>query len=380
MKVVAIVEPRRAAVVERPEPSASGDAVVVKVNAVAMADEYVAFQRGEVAESLGTGAAGEVVEADRAGRSRVGDRVVVMPYCACGRCYACRIGNHAFCNGTPDARRRASRSAHGASFAQYLLKPDWLLLPVPDGIPFAHAALACTVLGPAFTAFQRMRVGAGDVVLINGLDSIGLGAVVHAVHRGARTIACDASAQHRQIALELGADSVIDATLADLVDRVRNATSNGRVDHTVECTGSADGLWRAARVTRPLGNVAVLKSSPHTVFPDLVTQGLTLHGCRDFPLRDGPALMNMIARCGPSLDRLITHRFTLEQITDAWRVQASGTCGTVLLEPWAEEPVRESSKPPARSTTRARLKITLSARAKRARPSSLLHPSGATSS
>ncbi len=320
------------------------------------------------------GAAGEVVEANRAGRSRVGDRVVVMPYCACGRCTPCRAGNYAFCTGSDDARRRANRSVHGASFAQYLLKPDWLLLPVPDAVPFVHASLACTVLGPAFAAFQRMRVGAGDVVFINGLDATGLGAVVHAVHRGARVIAVDSSEHRRQLATELGASKTIAAAQPGLADRIRAFTSSGGVDHTVECTGSVDGQVLAARVTRPLGNVALLRPVSNAAVPDLVTHGLTLHGCRDFPLRDGPALMNMIAHCGPLLDRLITHRFALDQITDAWRVQTSGHCGAVVLEPWSHAPVDAAAK------QRARLQITLSPRTKRARQTAPLHSSGVPSS
>ena len=45
-------------------------------------------------------------------------------------------------------------------------------------------------------------------------------------------------------------------------------------------------------------------------------------------------MMAMIAELGEQLDKLITHRFTIDDIQSAWETQLSGQCGKVILQPW----------------------------------------------
>ena len=74
------------AIIDLPDPKAKEDWVVVKVQTAPMCTEYKAFLNGGRAEYLGHEAAGEVVEVAQPGRVKVGDRVVVMPQNACGKC------------------------------------------------------------------------------------------------------------------------------------------------------------------------------------------------------------------------------------------------------------------------------------------------------
>ena len=55
-----------------------------------------------------------------------------------------------------------------ATYAQYLLKQDWLLPKIPDGVSYERAALACCGLGPSYGAMQFMGVGAFTTILIAG--------------------------------------------------------------------------------------------------------------------------------------------------------------------------------------------------------------------
>ena len=79
MKVATIFGEGQGGLVDRPEPTAKEDFVVVKVHAVPMCTEYKSFRSGRESDTLGHEAAGEVVEVAQPGYHKVGDRVVVQP-------------------------------------------------------------------------------------------------------------------------------------------------------------------------------------------------------------------------------------------------------------------------------------------------------------
>ena len=51
-------------------------------------------------------------------------------------------------------------------------------------------------------------------------------------------------------------------------------------------------------------------------------------------MADTPQILRVIAANADKLDMLISHRFPLERVADAWELQASGQCAKVLLKPW----------------------------------------------
>src|SRR5690348_8851393 len=97
MKKAVILGARQAALEEVPEPQPKEDWVVVKVHAAPMCAEYKGFVAGHQSAFLGHEAAGEVVAVAQPGRVKEGDRVVVMPLYACGRCALCIAGEYIHC-------------------------------------------------------------------------------------------------------------------------------------------------------------------------------------------------------------------------------------------------------------------------------------------
>src|SRR5690348_11239048 len=186
MKTVAITGERQVAIEERPDPKPVGELVVVKILVAPMCTEYKAYRNGSPSAHLGHEAAGEVVEVAQAGRVRVGDRVVVMPQYPCGKCPLCLGGEYIHCQSNLDVPALTGSRWGTATYAQYLLKQDWLLVPVPEDLSIEHAAMACCGLGPTFGAMQLMRVDAFDTLLITGMGPVGLGGVINGVYRGAR--------------------------------------------------------------------------------------------------------------------------------------------------------------------------------------------------
>jgi len=258
------------------------------------------------------------------------DRTVSV-YCLAGEYIHCQDEvNFADYHGTRDG---------SATMAQYLVKQDWMLVPIPDGISYEHASMACCGLGPTFGAFQQMCVDRYDTVLITGLGPVGLGGVVNAHYRGARVIGVESNQWRAQRALELGAEAVIDPTDEDALQQVLAHTKNGRgVDKAVDCSGVVAAHRLCIDGTRRKGQVSFVGESgadtPLRISPDMIRKGLTLIGTWHYNMADTIRMMAMIAEIGPELDKLISHTFPIDRIQDAWATQLSGESAKVILKPW----------------------------------------------
>jgi len=338
MKKAAIIGPRRSAVIDAPIPRPREDWVLVKVHVAPMCTEFKSFVSGRQSEYLGHEAAGQVVEVAQPGRVRVGDRVVVMPGYPCGKCELCLAGEYIHCQNQMDVARFTGSPEGSATMAQYLLKPDWLLVPIPEGMSYEHASMACCGLGPTFGAMERIGVDAFDTVLITGLGPVGLGGVINARYRGARVIGVEANAYRAERARLLGADYVVDPERDDPLQRILELTGGCGVDRAIDCSGAPEAHRLCIDATRRLGKVAFVgESQSETVVrvsPDLLRKGLTLVGSWHYNLKDAPRLMRVIAHSAEQIDALISHVYPLEEVQRAWETQASGRCAKVILTPW----------------------------------------------
>ena len=336
MKKAIIRRERQGGVIEVADPQPSGDWVVVKVQTAPMCTEYKAFVEGRTSEYLGHEAAGEVVAVAQPGRVQAGDRVVVMPQNPCGCCALCLAGDYIHCQQTVDFAAFHGTREGSATMAQYLLKQDWLLVPLPDAVSYDHGAMACCGLGPTFGAFEKMHVDRFDTVLITGLGPVGLGGVINAVYRGARVIGVDTNPYRKSLALELGADAVFEPTEA--LEQISKLTKGSGVDKAVDCSGVVAAHRLCIDATRRLGKIAFVGESqaetPLVISPDMIRKGLTLIGSWHYKLKDTLTLMRIIQDVGPQLEQLITHRFALDDVQLAWETQVGGNCGKVLLKPW----------------------------------------------
>ncbi len=346
MKTVAITGVEQCELIDRPVPHAKDDFVVVRVLSAPLCTEYAdyadgcaraEFQRGDEDPScLGHEAAGEVVEVARPGKVNVGDRVVVMPGFWCGKCRFCLSGAYIHCQDPVDPHASCGTEAGAAAYAEYCLKQDWLVLPIPDEMSFDHASMACCGLGPAWNAMQTMQVSGTDTVLVSGLGPVGLGTVINAVYRGARVIGVARNSYRSQLAKDLGAEVVLNPEEDDVVGEVLERTGGLGASKSVETSGQSMYMDLLLRATRRLGDFAFVgESGGYTieVSDGMIRNGLHLHGIWHWSLADAPDMLKMISEVGASLDKLITHHFPLSQIEDAWRLQMSGTCGKVMVHP-----------------------------------------------
>ena len=336
MKVVTINSARECSLAERPDPVIKDNYALVKILVAPMCTEVHDYLAGRVSDCLGHEAAGEVVEVARPGRVQVGDRVVVMPQNGCGGCDLCLSGEHIRCRTPRDPASVTGSQTGRGTYAQYCMQQDWLLYQIPDDIPIDHASMACCGLGPTFSAMQMMGVVARDTVLISGLGAVGLGGVVNARLRGARVIGLETNPWRAALAKRLGAEEVIDPSQADeALAQIMDLTGGRGADKSVESSSAAGAPDLLIRATRINGEMTSVGWGGPVQARDIVARGVTLRGAWHWNhLRDAEAMRETLRAAGPLLECLITHRFPMSKVREAWELQRTGHCGKVLLDPW----------------------------------------------
>lgn len=332
-----IVGKRQADVVPAEVPPPKDDWVQVKVHASAMCTEYKAWLAGARQEVIGHEGAGEVTAVAQPGRVQVGDRVVVMPQFPCGTCALCRSGDYIYCEDTVDyAAVHGTHDGRG-TFSHYILKPSWLLLPIPDGVTYEQATMAIDGIGASYGGMQAIDVDAFDTVLITGLGPVGLGGVINARFRGARVLAVEPAPWRAARGRELGAEEVLDPAAGDLLGRIGELTGGRGVDCAVDCSGTVAGERLCIDAVRRRGRVAFVgenaKELPITVSRDMIRKGLRLSGTWLYNMRDYEGIMRVIAE-SPLIDKLISHVMPMSRIQEAFGLLAAGEAAKIVLHPW----------------------------------------------
>ena len=336
MKCVAITGENSATIVEQPIPKALDEFAVVKISVAPICTEAKQYTTGTMHHPLGHEAAGEVAEIAQKGNVAPGDRVVVMPQYPCGRCQLCLSGDYIHCLNIRNTEKMFGTEWGIDTYAQYVVKQDWLLIPIPDDISTEHASMACCGIGPSFGGMELARVDSFDTVLITGLGPVGLGGVINAVSRGARVIGVESNKYRSELAKTLGAEIVVNPMDPDALDQIKSYTAGLGVDKAIECSGVGAAALICIQGSRRKGEVALVGGSgDFTVngWQDIVSMGLTIHGAWHWNYGAIDRIFRVIREHGDLIDLQITHTFPLDEFEDAWKLQLTGDCGKVLLYP-----------------------------------------------
>lgn len=272
-----------------------------------------------------------------------GDHVVFVFVPSCGHCGPCQSGRPALCepgaasNGKGEllgGGTRLSRSGERvyhmtgvSSFATHAVISRRSLVKIDREIPLTIAALmGCAVLTGAGAVFNMGAVEPGGRAAVVGLGGVGLAAVLGAVAAGVETIvAVDTLDSKLDLARDLGATHTFNATDPDLTAKVKECTCGG-VDSALEFAGSARALEGAFAMTRRGGTTisagltnpkAVLNISPLT----LVAEERSLRGSylgSGVPSRDIPRFLGLHRRGKLPVEKLMTHRITLDEINEGF--------------------------------------------------------------
>lgn len=290
---------------------------------------------------MGHEVAGEVVEVGEAVHNvKRGDRVVIETVMGDGVCDYCRIQRYNICEHLYDVRTRYVSKA----YAEYLCGPSEKFYKLPDHVSFEEAALIDT-LSVCLHAQHLSGLGLNDKVAIIGAGPIGLGQLILAKATGADVVITDVVPSALEKARELGADMVVDSAREDAVERVK-AFSGGRgVDIAFECAGGdamPQTLGQATKMVRRAGKVVIVGGfdEGETAIPlewqriqmseiQLIpSASFSMHGI--YP--EQGMVLDMIAKGRIDVRKLVTHRFDLDQINEAFDVaQRKHETGAVFV-------------------------------------------------
>ncbi|MDR7311288.1 alcohol dehydrogenase [Nocardioides luteus] len=315
---------------------------IVRVDAVTICGTDLHILKGDVPSVapgtvLGHEAVGVVEQTGAGVRDFApGDRVLISCISSCGRCRYCRTGSYGRCtggggwvlghliDGTQAERVRVPFADHS-------------MHRLPSEIGDETAVLLADILPTSYEVGVRNgRVGPGDTVLIFGAGPIGLAAIATArLFSPLRVVVVDPAPTRRKTAELYGAD----VTLADAEEArawVRDSTVDG-VDVTIEAVGVPETFELCAELVRPCGhvaNVGVHGSSATLRLESLWDRDVTITtGLVD--TSSTPMLLSMLAARRISLPGLVTHRFGMGEIQEAYDIFSdamdSGAMKVVML-------------------------------------------------
>ena len=252
------------------------------------------------------GPSGAILGHEFGGRLDDGTPVAVLPVVHCGACDRCAAGAEQQC-------RNALGAMYGVSLDGGLADEVWVhpscATPLPDGMALDHAHLVEPV-AVALHGVHRAGVVDGMRVLVLGAGPIGLCTVAVAGDVGA-SVDLEGHRPHRLAAGErLGASMSVGADY----------------DVVLDAAGTQSSLDRATELVRPGGTVGILGTywSPVSLGMSFQMKEVTLlpsftyghhHGVGEFA--DAARILGAV----PELpDALVTHRFGLDDATEAFRV------------------------------------------------------------
>ena len=327
---------------ERPVPELALGKVLLRIRRAGICGTDVHYfeegRFGQFAMSapfiLGHEITGEVVAvADGVTQPTVGQRVVVNPAFQCGQCDYCRSGRGNLCRRVRMLVSASTKPPTNGAFSEYLLIGAEQCFPIPAQMDDGLAAMM-EPFAVALHALRRAGSVAGKQVIVTGGGPIGLLTVIAARAYGATTIALsDPVAERRQIALAVGADSVLDPMDASLKDRVAALTGDG-FDMLFEASGAPPALKQAFELVRRGGTLVQIGvfSAPEIALPvnELLVRELQFIGSFRYGNVWEEAI-RVVAAGRVNLQPLISRVFPLKQAPEALALACAKT-GVVKVQ------------------------------------------------
>ena len=343
MRAVTFPGDRQVEFIDFPDPTPGPGEAVVEIKASGMCgSDLKSYRRPKGAPtSLGfQGQSGPVIGGHEpsgviaalgagvpAAYGKVGDRVMVHHYKGCSTCNHCRSGWQQLCQEVPVAVY--GNNDHGAH-ARYMKVPAITLLPLPEELTFsAGAAISCGT-GTAYGALRRMNISGNDTIAIFGQGPVGLSATQLAVAMGAHVIALDVSPERLARAKEFGADATINPGSNDPIGAIKDLTHGYGAQLTLDTSSSPEARIAAIRSCRVWGTCCFVGEGGDVlidVSPDMLRKQLTVIGSWTFSTIGQADCARFVTDRKIDVDALFTHRWTLDQADEAYKLFDTQTTG-----------------------------------------------------
>ena len=295
-----------------------------------------------------------VVEAVGADVTEVkpGDHIVACLSGFCGTCEQCLSGHSNLCRTRYVSRKRGMAArlslndepliqfADIGCFAEQMLLHENSLVKIDPDIPLDRAALVgCGVLTGVGAALRTAGLQAGQTVAIFGCGGVGLSIIQGARIGGAsRIIGIDQFSTKLEMARDLGATDLIDASEGDAVEILRDLTRGRGVDHAFEAVGLPH-LVRQCVESLAVGGTATIVGVPpagamlefpfSAIHPECKVQTSRM-GSNRFRI-DIPQYLDFYRQGRLQLDEMVSRHGKLEDVNEAFRAMKAGEVARSVL-------------------------------------------------
>ncbi len=273
---------------------------------------------------LGHEPSGHVVEAGaNVKKFKEGDRVLIPAVLTCGHCDFCRTGRENICENMV----MLGNHIDGA-YAEYIKVPAKDVCFLPEEIPLEEGSIIADAISTPFHAVRnRAQVKPGDTVVVFGCGGIGINIVQVAAAVGGSVIAVDVLDKKLETAKKFGATATINPTKVEKVGKEIKKLTGGGADIAIEAIGRPDTIQTAFSTLRKGGRLVVVGfsgkditvSAAKIMFFEMEIIGSL--GCRP---TDYPKLIEMVKLGKIKVEELVTGRFPLEKINEAFDLLRSG--------------------------------------------------------
>lgn len=326
---------------ELPDPKPKANEVLIRIRASGVCGTDVHMWEGKNNEGTfpfipGHEWAGEVLEVGKEIRSiKVGDNVVGEPFIPCGVCPNCRDGMAGVMCIEPEYYGFRWETPGG--FAEYVCTKEARLHVVPRSVGFDEASL----IEPASVAYHGIWGGGGSVaphdrVIVFGAGPIGLLSMLECQASGAQVTVVEPIPYRRNMAKQLGADIVIDPE-PGYKEQIMDQTGGRGASLILECSGANAALADSIDLIAKQSRIVLVGQSVGRKVPIEIGMAIwkatTIYGSCDSPFFF-PKTLDFMGRRLVDLTQVITHRFPLGQIHEAFELGKNASAsGKIIIEP-----------------------------------------------
>ena len=336
-----------------PDPTPGDEDVVLEIKASGMCGSDLHLYRSPgggpaAAASLGVGGkgggavvaghepCGVVVARGKAvtdRQARIGARVMQHHYHGCGDCPDCRGGWSQMCE--LPGKVVYGVTGHGGH-ARWMLAPAHTLVPLPEAMSFEVGAAVSCGTGTAWGALQRLATEGGRTLAVFGQGPVGLSATMLGAAMGLRVIGVDIADERLALSRACGATDTVNSSAGDAIAALKDLTKGRGVDYAIETSSAPAARAASVRATRTWGRVCYVGEGGSVtldVSPDLLRKQITLLGSWTFSKTGQADCARFIAEHGVPVDKLITHRFKVEEGEAAYQLFDQQKMGKGMIVP-----------------------------------------------
>jgi len=265
-------------------------------------------------------------------RVKVGQRVTIYHYMACGHCRNCTAGYLQFCS-----KKGGLGQPHTVGpDADYMVVDERNCLLLPDELNFEDGAMIACIAGTCFSALRKVKPNGEDTMVVFGQGPVGLMGMIMAKAMGARVIGVDPTDERLVLSKKLGADEVVNPATSDLVATIKDLTRGAGADAALETSGSPAAHRGVIDVLRLNGRAAFVgfgSTEASVNLTSIIGKQLVLMGSFVMPMFYYWDLAEFIMdhNLQAKFQQMTTHRFKITEAAEAFRVADEGKSGKVMF-------------------------------------------------